>query len=144
LDDQTSIYESLRGWILQQPGVREVPHRVGGVEFQVDGVEFMHSHGPSWLDIRLSKEDQASVLKIGQALPHQAQVHAQAGWVSFRIENSQDLKKAKRVIQLAYEKAKKNPEDLKPRWKQEGLSGECCGENLLEGQLIQQPRSLRT
>jgi len=115
LDDQTSIYESLRGWILQQPGVREVPHRVGGVEFQVDGVEFMHSHGPSWLDIRLSKEDQASVLKIGQALPHQAQVHAQAGWVSFRIENSQDLKKAKRVIQLAYEKAKKNPEDLKPR-----------------------------
>ena len=115
MDDQTSTYESLRAWILQLPRVREAPHRVGGVEFQVDGVEFMHSHGPSWLDIRLSKEDQALVLKTGQALPHQAQVHAQAGWVSFRIENSQDLKKAKRVIQLAYEKAKKNPEDLKPR-----------------------------
>ena len=115
MDDQASIYESLRGWILQLPGVREVPHRVGGVEFQVDGVEFMHSHGPSSLDIRLSKEDQASVLKTGQALPHRARVHSEAGWVSFQIENSQDLKKAKRVIHLAYEKAKKNPEDLKPR-----------------------------
>jgi len=115
LDDQTSIYESLRAWILQLPGVKEAPHRVGGVEFQVDGVEFMHSHGSSWLDIRLSKEDQASVLKTGQALPHRAQVHSEAGWVSLRIEDSQDLKKAKRVIQLAYEKAEKNPEDLKPR-----------------------------
>src|SRR5438876_9711380 len=95
--------------------VRAVPHTGGGVGFQVDGVDFMNAHGPSWLDIRLSKEDQASVLKTGQALPHRAQVHSEAGWVSLRIENSQDLKKAKRVIQLAYEKAKKNPEDLKPR-----------------------------
>jgi len=113
LGDQTSIYVSLRGWILQLPGVREAPHRVGGVEFQVDGVEFMHSHGLSWLDIRLSIEDQASVLKTGQALPHRAQVHAQDGWVSSRIENSQDLANAKNVIQLAYKNAKKNPGDLK-------------------------------
>ena len=115
MGDQTSIYEILRAWILQLSGVREAPHRVGRVEFQVDGVDFMHFHGPSWLDIRLSIEDQASVLKTGQALPHRAQVHSEAGWVSLRIENSQDLGKAKRVIQLAYEKAKKNPEDLKPR-----------------------------
>ena len=113
MDDQTAIYESLRAWILQLPEVREAPHRVGRVEFQVDGVEFMHFHGPSWLDIRLSKEDQASVLKTGQALPHRAQVHAQDGWVSSRIENSQDLANAKNVIQLAYKNAKKNPGDLK-------------------------------
>ena len=110
MGDQTSIYESLRAWILQLPGVKEAPHRVGGIEFQVGGVEFMHSHGPTSLDIQLSKEDQASVLKTGQALPHRAQVHTEAGWVSLRIENSQDLGKAKRVIQLAYEKAKKNLE----------------------------------
>src|SRR3989442_10243805 len=108
MEDESSTYESLRAWILRLPGVREAPHRVGGIEFQVDGVEFMHSHGPSWLDIRLSKEDQASVLKTGQALLHRAQVHSEAGWVSLRIENSQDLGKAKKVIQLAYEKAKKN------------------------------------
>jgi len=115
LDDQTSIYESLRGWILQLPRVSEASHRLGGTKFQVDGIEFMHSHGHSWLDIRLSKDDQTSVLKTGQALPHRAQVHSEAGWVSLRIENSQNLGKTKRVIQLAYEKAKKNPEDLKPR-----------------------------
>jgi hypothetical protein len=115
MEDESSTYESLRAWILQLPGVKEAPHRVGGVEFQVDGVEFMHSHGPSRLDIRLSKEDQASVLKTGQALPHRAQVHSEAGWVSLRIENSQDFANTKNVIQLAYEKAKKNPEDLKSR-----------------------------
>ena len=108
MEEGSSAYESLRAWILQLPGVREAPHGVGGVEFQVDGVEFMHSHGPSWLDILLSKEDQASVLKAGLALSHKAEVHAQAGWVSFRIRNSQDLPNAKKVIQLAYENAKKN------------------------------------
>jgi luciferase-like monooxygenase len=108
LDDQTSIYESLRAWILQLPGVKEAPHRVGGIEFQVGGVEFMHSHGPSSLDIRLSKQDQASVLKTGQVLRHQAKVHDKAGWVSFRIEVSRDLANARKVVQLAYENAKKN------------------------------------
>jgi Family of unknown function (DUF5519) len=108
LDDQTSIYESLRAWILQLPGVKEAPHRVGGVEFQVGGVEFMHSHGPSSLDIRLSKEDQASVLKTGQVLRHRAQMHDKAGWVSFRIERSQNLANARKVVQLAYENAKKS------------------------------------
>ncbi len=107
MEDGSSTYESLRAWILQLPGVREAPHRVGGVEFQVDGVEFMHSHGPSWLDIRLSKEDQTSVLKAGLALSHKAEVHAQAGWVSFQIENRRGLMNAKKVIQLAYENAKK-------------------------------------
>jgi len=107
MEDESSTYGSLRAWILQLPRVREAPHRVGGVEFQVDGVEFMHSHGPSWLDIRLSKEDQASVLKAGLALSHKAEVHAQAGWVSFQIENKRDLMNAKKVIQLAYENAKK-------------------------------------
>lgn len=97
----------MRAWILQLPGVREAPHRVGGVEFQVDGVEFMHSHGPSWLDIRLSKEHQSSVLMAGLALSHKAEIHAKAGWVSLRIENTRDLANAKKVIQLAYENAKK-------------------------------------
>ena len=106
MEGGSSTYESLRAWILQLPGVREAPHRVGGVEFQVDGIEFMHSHGPSRLDIRLSKQDQASVLKTGEALPHRAQVHAEAGWVSFRIKNLQDLANAKKVIRLAYDNTK--------------------------------------
>src|SRR2546427_10909627 len=103
MDDQTSIYESLRAWILQLTGVKEAHHRVGGVEFQVGGVEFMHSHSPSSLDIRLSKKDQESVLKTGQAVPHPALVHSQAGCVTLQIENLQDLASGKTVIQQACE-----------------------------------------
>jgi hypothetical protein len=95
--------------------VSEAPHRVGGIEFQINGVEFMHSHQHSWLDIKLSEEDQSSVLKNQLALPHRASVHAQAGWVSLRIENPQDLANAKKVVQLAYENAKKNLEDVNAR-----------------------------
>ena len=107
MEDQRSLYETLRAWILLLPGVREAPHRVGGIEFQINEIEFMHSHGPSLLDIRLSKEDQVTVLKTGQALLHRASVHSQAGWVSIKIENSQDLGRARSVIRLAYENAKK-------------------------------------
>ena len=98
---------------MELPGVSDAAHRFGGTEFQVDGVEFMHSHGPTWLDIRLSRDDQASVLKSGQALPHR--FAPQAGWVSFRIKSSQDLENGRKIIQLAYENAKKNLEELKSR-----------------------------
>lgn len=115
MEDKFSAYGGLKAWILQLPGVTDAPHRLGGTEFQVNGVDFMHSHGPSWLDIRLSKEDQSSVLKTGQALRHRAQVHSEAAWVSLRIENSQDLANAKKVIHLAYKNARKNPGDLESR-----------------------------
>jgi hypothetical protein len=85
MEDESSAYDRLKAWILQLPRVTEALHRLGGTEFRVNGVEFMHSHGPSWLDIRLSKEDQSSVLKAGQALRHRAEAHERAGWVSLQI-----------------------------------------------------------
>ncbi len=111
--DKDPAFESLRAWILELPGVSEAPHRFGGTEFQVDGIEFMHSHGPTWLDIRLSKDDRGSVLKSGQALPHR--FAPQAGWVSFQIKSSQGLANGRKIIQLAYENAKKNLEEIKSR-----------------------------
>jgi len=117
LDEKISTYESLRVWILGLPRVSEAPHKLGGTAFQVDGVEFMHSHEPSLLDIRLSKKDQFSLLKAGQALRHRAQVHDKAGWVSLGIERSQELANARKVVQLAYKNAKKNLEDAKAKAK---------------------------
>ena len=114
MEDKSSAYDHLRAWILQLPGVTEAPHRLGGTEFRVNGFEFMHSHGPSRLDVLLSKEDQSSVLKAGQALRHRADVHDQAGWVSLRIEGSKGLTNAKRVVELAYEYSKKSPRRVKP------------------------------
>ena len=73
----------------------------------------MHHHGPSFLDIRLSKSDQAVVLKSGTAIPHR--FAPQAGWVSFRMEKMEDLESAKRLIQLAYDNARASMEAHRAR-----------------------------
>lgn len=95
--------ESLESWILQHPNVTKAPHRFGGTEYQVQGLEFMHSHGPSYLDIRLSKEDQGRVLREKKAEHHR--FAPQAGWVTLRIRSEEDVENAKELIQLAYDNA---------------------------------------
>jgi hypothetical protein len=104
--DREGLFDELKSWILQLPGVTEANHCFGGSEFQVRGLEFMHHHGPSFLDIRLSKDDQARSLKNGTAITHR--FAPQAGWVSFKIEKADDLGRAKELIQLAYQNAKSN------------------------------------
>ena len=111
--DQNKLFEDLKIWILQLPGVTQATHRFGGTEFRVEGLEFMHHHGPSFLDIRLSKIDQAVALKKRTAIPHR--FAPQAGWVSFKIEKAEDLGPAKELIQLAYENAKTNMEAHRTR-----------------------------
>lgn len=81
----------------------KAPHRFGGTEFQVRGLEFMHTHGTSHLDIRLSKEAQENMLKEGKAEPHR--FAPQAGWVTFRIRSEGDVEAAKELIRLAYDNA---------------------------------------
>ena len=96
---------SLQEWILQLPGVSQSPHRFGGTEYRVNGLEFMHSHSPTYLDIRLSLEDQKQVLETERAEPHR--FAPQAGWVTLRIRSEKDLATAKEVIKLAYANAER-------------------------------------
>jgi len=117
--DQNKLFEDLKIWILQLPGVTQATHRFGGTEFQVEGLEFMHHHGPSFLDIRLSKDDQATALKNGTALPHR--FAPQTGWVSFRIEKREDLDPARKLIQLAYDNARTSMEAQRTRRAQSRL-----------------------
>ena len=88
------------------PNVTKASHRFGGIEFQVHGLEFMHTHGTLHLDIRLSQQDQERVLKEGKAEPHRF-VHHKAGWVTFRIRSEKDTESAKELIRLAYDNADK-------------------------------------
>jgi luciferase-like monooxygenase len=97
---------SLQDWILQLPNVTKASHRFGGTEFQVHGLEFMHTHGSSYLDIRLSREEQEKMLKDGRAEPHR--FAPQAGWVTFRIRSENDAEIAKELIRLAYDNADKH------------------------------------
>ncbi len=103
-------FESLKEWILVRPNVSETYHKFGGTEFQLKGLEFMHNHGPRFLDIRLSKGDQSRVLKEGKARRHRASVHHNTGWVSFSLQEEEDLERAKHLIQMAYRNAKKELE----------------------------------
>lgn len=98
--------DSLQDWILQLPNVTTASHRFGGTEFQVHGLEFMHTHGTSHLDIKLSKQDQERVLKEGKAEQHRF-VHHEAGWVTFTIRSENDTETAKELIRLAYDNADK-------------------------------------
>src|SRR6266704_5971391 len=118
--DRNELFENLKTWILQLPGVTQAAHRFGGTEFQVEGLEFMHHHGPTFLDIRLSKNDQAAALKNGTAILHR--FAPQAGWVSFRIDKAEDLDSAKKLIQLAYENAKTSIEAHRTMRNQTNLS----------------------
>jgi len=106
-DNWDRLYGPLREWILALAGVTQAPHRFGGTEFRVKGVEFMHSHGPSFLDIRLSTDDQERVLREGKALRHRSEFHSQAGWVSFRILSAADAERVKELIGLAYGKVRR-------------------------------------
>ena len=99
-------FRSLMDWVLQLPDVTQAAHRMGGTEFRVHGLEFMHSHGPSFLDVRLSPKEQARVLREGKAEHHRADVHHQEGWVSFTIEGKETVERAKELVQLAYDNAK--------------------------------------
>ena len=96
-------FEALKEWIMQHPKVAQAPHRFGGVEFNIEGFEFMHFHGQTHLDIRLSKMDQSRMLKEGKALRH---LYApQAGYITFRIHSNEDVATAKELIELAYTNA---------------------------------------
>lgn len=99
------VNQQLDEWILQLPNVTLAPHRFGGTEYRVQGREFMHSHGPAYLDIRLSMQDQARVLKEGRAETHR--FAPQAGWVTFRIRSEADVEAAKELVRLAYENAER-------------------------------------
>lgn len=104
-------YELLRNWILQLADVTEAPHQFAGSEFRVGAFQFMHFHGYTHLDIRLSKEDQTRVLKEGKAERH---LYApQAGWITFRIHSVQDIGQAKELIELGYNNARKIVEQQK-------------------------------
>ena len=105
--------EALSTWISDLPDVTQAPHRFGGTEFQVQGLEFMHFHGYTHLDIRLSKEDQLRVLSEEKADHHM--FAPQAGWVTFRIRSPEDIPRAREIIELAYENARTIVETQKAR-----------------------------
>ena len=99
----TTDLDALKTWIGNLPNVSAGPHRFGGVEYKVNSLEFMHFHGQTHLDIRLSKYDQARVLSERTVEEHL--FAPQGGWVTFRVKSKKDIEVVKEIIRLAYENA---------------------------------------
>jgi len=98
-------FNSLKEWISHLPGVTSGPHRFGGTEYKVLGLEFMHFHGQKHLDIRLSMQDQKRVLTEGMAEQH---LYApQARLVILRIRCEDNIQTAKQQVRLAYDNARR-------------------------------------
>jgi len=100
------LIDGLREWLLHLPDVVEAPHSFGGTGYQVNGRQFMHNHGPRYLDIHLSRDDQERVLREGKAERHRF-TPPRAGWVTFHIRSEVDVETAKELITLAYSDAQK-------------------------------------
>ncbi|MFI5407357.1 MAG: luciferase family protein, partial [Nitrososphaerales archaeon] len=62
---------------------------------------FVHFHGPRYIDIRLSKSEQEEALRTHVALHHH--YAAQAGWVSCVVETVEQVENTKQLIRQAYE-----------------------------------------
>ena len=101
-----NVIGGLKEWLLRLPDVVEAPHSFGGTEYQVNGRQFMHNHGPRYLDIHLSREDRERVIREGKAERHRF-TPARAGWVTFHIRSDGDVETAKELITLAYNDARK-------------------------------------
>src|SRR2546430_5972808 len=99
---------SLQERLLQLPGVSQSPHRFGGTEYRVNGLEFMHSHSPTYLDIRLSLEDQKQVLETERAERHR--FAPQAGWGTLPNRAEKDLGTGEKGIKFGYTNAERKSE----------------------------------
>jgi hypothetical protein len=95
------LHQELRQRIFNLPGVTERPN--AGIHedaFFVGGKMFMHIHGHGHCDIRLSKGDQEQVLTEGKARAHRWA--PEAGYVTFIVNNDEDLERAMDVIRLSH------------------------------------------
>jgi hypothetical protein len=91
----------LIGTVGRWPGVRESPHRYGGVQFNVAGREIGHVHGNGVVDIRFSRRLRDALVRAGQAQTHHT--FPDSGWVSLPIRSAADAGRARRLLQLSYD-----------------------------------------
>jgi len=93
----SAIEAALRQW----PGIQFGVHRFGGMAFAFDGKESSHLHGNGLLDCFVGKTNRDALVRAGRASPHH--VFPESGWISFWIEDENDVEPALELIRLAVE-----------------------------------------
>jgi hypothetical protein len=101
MKSREELHHELRQRILNLSDVTE--RQNAGIHedaFFVGGKMFMHIHGHGHCDISLSKGDQERVLAEVKARPHRWA--PEAGYVTFIVNNDEDLEPAMGVIQISH------------------------------------------
>lgn len=76
------------------------PHRFGGREFRFRAAEIGHIHTGGLIDIPFTRSVHDELLKNGLAEEHRWVPNS--GWITFRIESTQDLGHALWLMRLSY------------------------------------------
>lgn len=95
------IIETLLSW----DGIESHLHRFGGTEFRIGKREIGHLHGDSLVDIPFPKKIRDEIVAAGEASPHH--ILPDTGWVSFYLEEEEDVEKAIALLRRSYEIALK-------------------------------------
>jgi hypothetical protein len=85
--------------VAQWPGMRVRVHRFGGLGFFLHGTESSHIHGNGLLDCFVGREKRDELVSEGRALPHH--LFPRSAWISFWVEDEEDVRPALELIQLA-------------------------------------------
>lgn len=93
--------EAIETAALRRPGLGIKVHRLGGVEFLIEGREFGHLHGNGLLDVRVGREAARVFVRAGKAEPHH--VFEESAWVSFWVCSLDDLPLAMSLLEAASE-----------------------------------------
>jgi len=76
-------------------------HRFGGIGFFFRGKESSHIHGNGLLDCFVGRVNRDALIASGRAWPHH--VFPSSGWISFWIEDGNDVAAAMELIRIANE-----------------------------------------
>ena len=90
---------TIEATVAQWPEVRIRVHRLGGIGFFHNGRESSHIHGNGLLDCFVGREVRDALVSEGRARPHH--VFPRSGWISFWIENEEDVAAALELIEMA-------------------------------------------
>ena len=99
--------ELIRAAVLSWPGVQEVPHRFGGIEYRYGRKEMGHVHGDRLADLPLPRKLRDEVVAAGRAQPHH--VLPDTGWVSCWMKGPGDAVQVIDLFRVQYERYSARP-----------------------------------
>ena len=92
----TEVRDAATTW----SGVNVHPHRFGGLEYQLSGIEVGHLHGSRLLDVPFTKRVRDLLVARGLAAEHH--ILKDSGWISFYLRKPEDTAHALWLLKVSY------------------------------------------